>query len=125
MTGNPLLRSDGIAEIRAVPHHPRQADEKEAEAMTTLGELEALLNRAKQTDANGVGNWSAKMVFNAAIHEAAPSLIAAAREAERLREALGDISRMKLFPDNAINQMTLLSAIRVARAALDELETQT
>jgi len=41
-------------------------------------------------------------------------------EIERLREALGNVSRMKVFPDPQINQFTLATAIQIACAALGE-----
>lgn len=44
----------------------------------------------------------------------------AAEVIERLRAALGNVSRMKVFPDAAINQTTLAAAIQIARAALGE-----
>lgn len=43
-----------------------------------------------------------------------------ADEIERLREALGNVSRMKVFPDAQTNQFTLATAIHIARAALGE-----
>lgn len=42
-------------------------------------------------------------------------LIAAREEIARLRKALGQISRMKLSYDRAINQTTLSAAITIAR----------
>jgi hypothetical protein len=45
-----------------------------------------------------------------------------ADEIERLREALGKVSRMKVFPDPQINQFTLATAIQIASAALEEGE---
>jgi hypothetical protein len=39
-------------------------------------------------------------------------------ERERLLEAVGCVSRMRLFPDNQVNNMTLSAAIRLADAAL-------
>jgi hypothetical protein len=50
---------------------------------------------------------------------------AALSEAARLRKAVEQIGRMRLFPDDVINRTTLQSAIHVARAALaspDSLE---
>ena len=41
-------------------------------------------------------------------------------EIKRLREALGNVSRMKVVPDAQINQFTLATAIQIARAALGE-----
>ena len=41
-------------------------------------------------------------------------------EIERLREALGNVSRMKVFPDAQTNQFTLATAIQIACAALGE-----
>ncbi len=43
-----------------------------------------------------------------------------AAENKRLREALGNVSRMKVFPDPQINQFTLATAIQIASAALGE-----
>jgi hypothetical protein len=39
---------------------------------------------------------------------------------EQLEAALGNISRMKLFPDDKINRTTLQAAMNIARAALGE-----
>jgi hypothetical protein len=42
-------------------------------------------------------------------------VIDAADEIERLRAQLAMIARMKVFPDDVINRMTLAAAIRIAR----------
>lgn len=43
-----------------------------------------------------------------------------AEENQRLRDVLGNISRMKVFPDAQTNQFTLATAIQIANAALRE-----
>lgn len=47
---------------------------------------------------------------------------AQAAEIEQLRAAVRQISRMKVFPDAAINQATLVAAIEIARAAFAQQE---
>jgi hypothetical protein len=42
------------------------------------------------------------------------------KENERLREALGNVSRMKVFPDAQTNQFTLATAIHIAKGAIRE-----
>lgn len=39
---------------------------------------------------------------------------------ERLEAALGNIARMKMFPDDKTNRFTLLAAMEIARAALGD-----
>jgi len=41
-------------------------------------------------------------------------------EIKRLREALGNVSRMKVFPDAQTNQFTLTTAIQIAKGAIRE-----
>lgn len=57
-----------------------------------------------------------------AIPELAPCAACSTKdtENERLREALGQISRMSPMPDHKANTMTLVAAQRIARAALGD-----
>lgn len=54
-----------------------------------------------------------------ALDEAADALSTLLQERDELREALSQISRMKLFPDDFINRTSLAAAIRIASEQID------
>jgi hypothetical protein len=57
--------------------------------------------------------------LSALFHEAEADLEKAAAEIERLKEALDEIAGMTLQPAFKINRMTLVTAIKVAKTALE------
>lgn len=52
-------------------------------------------------------------------HMPTGQIAALVKDLSRAKEALGCISRMKIFPDHQINMMTLHAAIRLAEKALN------
>ena len=48
-----------------------------------------------------------------------PELTALRAANAEMLEVLGNVSRMRMFPDDKINRMTLLAAIEIALAALN------
>lgn len=53
-------------------------------------------------------------------HDVAPIQKIAADRIERLEKTLGEISRMRIMPDDKLNRVTLHAAIEIARMQLED-----